>query len=127
MPEVVAACTPSGPSDAKTRQSVLKSLLSFMQYFVPEHNRVLDLAASSDRLVAARALCEGKPVDVKWREGRPWILSEDTRWENGELKMTGVVRGAALSANRLVHLPELGDFQVSKVCLYFLIILLNLC
>jgi pre-rRNA-processing protein TSR1 len=115
LPEVVAACDPSGPSDAKTRTGILKSLLSFVRYFVPEHARVLDLGANSDRLVAARALCEGKPTEVKWREGRPWLLAEETKWENGELRMTGVVRGAALSANRLVHLPDLGDFQISKV------------
>jgi pre-rRNA-processing protein TSR1 len=123
MPEVVAACDPSGPTDAKTRQGILKSLLSFVRYFVPEHARVLDLAAGSDRLVAARALCEGKPTEVKWREGRPWVLAESASWEDGELRMTGVVRGAMLSANRLVHLPDLGDFQISKVTIVLFIFL----
>jgi pre-rRNA-processing protein TSR1 len=115
LPEVVAACDASGTADAKSRQSILKSLLSFVRYFVPEHARVLDLAAHADRLIAARSLCEGKPADVKWREGRPWVLAESASWEAGEFRMTGVVRGAMLSANRLVHLPDLGDFQISKV------------
>ena len=37
------------------------------------------------------------------------------------LKVTGVVRGAGLSANRLVHIPNYGDFQISKVRLYHIL------
>jgi pre-rRNA-processing protein TSR1 len=117
LPTVVAACAPSGPTDTKSRAGILKSLLSFMRYFVPDHTRVLDLAADADRLIAARALCEGRPRDVKWRESRPYVLVEDSQYsaEEGVLSLTGVVRGAALSANRLVHLPDVGDHQISKV------------
>jgi len=33
----------------------------------------------------------------------------------GTLRVTGVVRGAPMSANRLVHIPNYGDYQVEKV------------
>ena len=33
----------------------------------------------------------------------------------GTLALTGVVRGAPISANRLVHLQGFGDFQVVRV------------
>jgi pre-rRNA-processing protein TSR1 len=115
LPTVVASCAPGGPQEPKARAGVLRSLLSFVQYFVPGHPRVLDLAARADALSAARALCEGRPADARWREGRPRILVEEARWEAGSLALTGVVRGAALSADRLVHLPDHGDFQISKV------------
>lgn len=69
----------------------------------------------SDRLNALRALSEGRPDDVRWREGRSWVLGEKSEWDNGVLKVTGVVRGTSLSANRLVHLPNFGDFQIGKV------------
>lgn len=71
--------------------------------------------ASSDRLNALRALSEGKPEDVRWREGRAWVLGEKSEWEDGIMKVTGTVRGALLSANRLIHLPNFGDFQIDKV------------
>lgn len=93
----------------------MKSLLSFLQYFSPEQARVYDLNAVSDQLGALRVLCEGKPRDVRWREGRAWILGEGVAWADGTLAVTGVIRGAQLSADRLVHLPNFGDFQISKV------------
>ncbi|KAJ7873935.1 ribosome biogenesis protein tsr1 [Mycena olivaceomarginata] len=115
LPEVVTVLAPNDALDAKSRAGVLKSLLSFIQYFVPSQARVFDMHTAADRLNALRALAEGKPTDVRWREGRAWVLGESAEWEDGVLKVTGVVRGAPLSANRLVHLPNYGDFQISKI------------
>ncbi|KAG8690296.1 hypothetical protein FRC11_012547 [Ceratobasidium sp. 423] len=110
----------SHPDGSKTQPPVQKSLLSFVQYFVPTQNRVFDLKTESDARNAARALCEGIPrtgtASASWRDGRAWIVAENVDWEeSGELRVTGIVRGTALSANRLVHIPSLGDFQISKV------------
>ncbi|EIM82849.1 ribosome biogenesis protein tsr1 [Stereum hirsutum FP-91666 SS1] len=119
LPDVVSVIAPGYPIDPKTRPGILKSLLSFMQYFAPEQSRVFDLEVGSDRLSALRMLSEGKPGDVRWREGRAWLLGEKVEWEEtsgeGTLKVTGVVRGAQLSSNRLVHLPNYGDFQISRI------------
>ncbi|KZT10829.1 ribosome biogenesis protein tsr1 [Laetiporus sulphureus 93-53] len=115
LPEVVSVVSSSSPMDPKEKTSILKSLLSFIQYFVPNQSRVYDMHSSPDTLNAMRELCEGKPGDVKWREDRTWILSERVEWQDGTLAVTGVVRGAALSANRLVHLPNHGDFQISRI------------
>ncbi|CAK5265435.1 unnamed protein product, partial [Mycena citricolor] len=117
LPQVVTVCAPNDTLDAKSRTGVLKSLLSFIQYFVPTQSRVFDLHAPSDRLNALRAMAEGKPADVRWREGRSWLLGEQAEWEDdgAVLKVTGVARGAPLSVNRLVHIPNHGDFQISKI------------
>lgn len=83
-----------------------------------------DLSSSSDASTALRSLCEGKPSDVRWRQGRPYVLAENVEFDlvtgddgesRGTLKVTGVVRGAPMSANRLVHLQGFGDFQVSRI------------
>lgn len=130
LPEVVTIVTPShsedasrikASSDRKTRGPILKSLLSFIRYFVPTQSRVYDLEEphSTDAISALRSLCEGKPSEVQWRQGRSWILAEDLQWDgsdNGTLKVSGVVRGMPLSVNRLLHIPNYGDFQQSKVC-----------
>ena len=115
MPEVVTVVAENPALDAKTRSGIHKSLLSFIQYFVPSQTKVFDLHTQSDRLNAIRSLSEGKPRDVKWREGRSYMLREELSWEDGLLKITGVARGGPLSANRLVHIPEYGDFQIEKV------------
>lgn len=115
LPDVVTVVSSDSSLDSKSRSGVLKSLLSFIQYFVPSQMKVFDLHVGSDRLNAVRALCEGKPGEVKWREGRTWILGEKVEWADGDLSVTGVVRGAQLSPNRLIHIPDHGDFQISKV------------
>ncbi|CCO30377.1 Ribosome biogenesis protein tsr1 homolog [Rhizoctonia solani AG-1 IB] len=96
--------TVSHPDGSRTQPTVQKSLLSFVQYFVPTQNKVFDLAAESDARNAARALCEGVPrtgpASASWRDGRSWVVAENVDWEeNGELKITGVIR----------------DFQISKI------------
>ncbi|KAH7916985.1 AARP2CN-domain-containing protein, partial [Leucogyrophana mollusca] len=126
LPQVVAVASPSTPTDAHapTDAATLKSLLSFTRYFVPTLARVFDLGAGADRLGAVRALAEGRPGEVRWRAGRAWVLGERVEWADGGdgeggaggvLRVTGVVRGAALSPDRLVHVPGVGDFQVEKI------------
>ncbi|KAH8107489.1 DUF663-domain-containing protein [Phellopilus nigrolimitatus] len=129
LPSVVVAVAPTASPDPKSRTGILRSLLSFMQYFVPSLGRVFDLALPADRINSLRALCEGRPAEVRWRESRAWLLAEDVRWDadvdaeadakldgrTGRLHVTGVLRGAPFSANRLVHLPGYGDFQVERV------------
>ncbi|KAG9220432.1 hypothetical protein CCMSSC00406_0003888 [Pleurotus cornucopiae] len=120
LPDVISVIPPTSSPlvDTKTKPGILKSLLSFVQYFVPTQTRVFDLSSGSDRVNAIRTMADGKPADVRWREGRAWVLGEHVEWEdedNGTLKFTGVVRGTSLSANRLVHLPNYGDFQISKI------------
>lgn len=115
LPEVVTVVASPSPIDAKAKPGILKSLLSFMQYFVPNQTKIYDLHTPADKLNALRAICEGKPEDVKWRESRAYVLAENVEWSDGTLAVTGVVRGSSLSANRLVHLPNFGDYQISKV------------
>lgn len=116
LPEVLTVVASPSPIDPKAKSGILKSLLSFIQYFVPSQSRVYDLHTSSEKLNALRSLCEGKPEEAKWRDGRSYLLAENLEWSEGTLAVTGVVRGTALSANRLVHLPNYGDYQISKVC-----------
>ena len=35
--------------------------------------------------------------------------------EGDKLAVTGYVRGGVISADRLVHIPGLGDFQIDKI------------
>lgn len=134
LPSVVSCIANSSSQiNQKERPSIAKSLLSFISYFVPSQTRVFDLApgasSSSDCLSAVRALCEGRPNDVRWREGRPWILAENVEFvkgtssgevaegsSTGSLNVTGTVRGnVPLDVNRLIHIVGVGDFRVDKV------------
>ncbi|KAJ7594449.1 ribosome biogenesis protein tsr1 [Mycena floridula] len=115
LPDVVTVIPADSSVAAKARTGILGSLLSFIQYFVPTQTRVFDLHSNADKLNLVRSLAEGKPTDVRWREDRSWLLGESSTWAEGILSVTGVVRGSSLSANRLVHIPNFGDFQISKI------------
>ncbi|KAL1746445.1 hypothetical protein HDZ31DRAFT_81238 [Schizophyllum fasciatum] len=121
IPNAVPVLAADASLDATSRSAVLKSLLSFIRYFTPSVSRIFDLHGASDALSALRGLAEGVPDGVRWRSGRPWLLGEEVHYVDGadgapgELAVTGVLRGAPLSANRLVHVPDFGDFQVARI------------
>ena len=121
----VTTLHPNPSLDQKSRTEVLKSLLSFVQYFVPGQTRVYDIHSSSDRLNALRLLCEGKPNDARWRENRSYILGEEVAWSEDVLRVTGYVRGSQLSPDRLVHIPGHGDYQIQCVSIFTFICYLS--
>ena len=44
------------------------------------------------------------------------MLAESYELRDGDkLAVTGYVRGGVISADRLVHIPGLGDFQIDKI------------
>jgi pre-rRNA-processing protein TSR1 len=47
--------------------------------------------------------------------------STDTGVEKGTLQITGTIRGGCLSADRLIHIPGGGDYQVESVSDHFLV------
>src|ERR1700722_8837349 len=59
LPSGVTVIAQNSSLSTKLRLEVHKSLLSFVQYFVPTQTKVFDLCSSSDSLNAIRALSEG--------------------------------------------------------------------
>ncbi|CDZ97146.1 Uncharacterized conserved protein [Phaffia rhodozyma] len=130
VPEIVAVCQSPNPTTPPTAppSATLKSLLSFSTYFFPSLQKVYHTTTPSDASVTLRALCEGIPKDVSWRNGRGWLVNESTElgWtpstngegegaEQGTLVVRGYLRGGKWSADRLVHIPNFGDFMVEKI------------
>ncbi|KAF9516078.1 hypothetical protein BS47DRAFT_1293053 [Hydnum rufescens UP504] len=117
---IFASCgkSPAG-QELKQRSAIIKSLLSFIQYFVPTQQRVYDLSSPAEAINAARCFCEGRPNRVRWREGRPWVLVDSLGWEKmtrlGTLRVSGIIRGSPLSADRLIHVPNFGDYEIEKI------------
>lgn len=112
--------------DASGRSSVQRSLLSFTRYFFPNVHKVYSNDNANDASLLARAICEVLPSNIEHQEGRSWLVAEGREcatWEPsnaesgdlGTLYVTGTVRGGRMSADRLVHIPGYGDFQVEKV------------
>ncbi|KAJ2749204.1 ribosome biogenesis protein tsr1, partial [Coemansia nantahalensis] len=107
---------------AKGRSDLKKSLQSFLTHFFPEADKVYTTDSAPEALTILRMLTSQVPKAIKWREARPYLLAESVEFSpsaedpaTGKLALTGYLRGANLSANRLVHIPNFGDFQIEQI------------
>ena len=107
----------------KKRPQIVTSLKSYINHFFPNQEKILSLDAESECSNAIRSLCTTTPKGVRWREERSWMLVENVEWPrnmanantDGEVVITGVVRGRGLKANRLVQVGDWGHFQIEKI------------
>ncbi|KAA8650781.1 small subunit rRNA maturation protein TSR1 [Aspergillus tanneri] len=105
----------------KKRPQVSASLKSFVNHFFPSVDKVLSVDSRQECSNAIRSLCTATPKGVRWRDERSWMLVENVNWpeDNSEVVdnviLTGVVRGRGLKADRLVHIPGWGDFQIDSI------------
>jgi pre-rRNA-processing protein TSR1 len=104
-------------SNPKTRAEVKKSLLTYIQQYVPTVKRVFAADEHSDASSVLRTVCNGVPSGIRWREQRSYILPEGWRWDEEEEKVVfwGTVRGKPLHVDRLLNLGSWRDFQIEKV------------
>lgn len=106
---------------AKKRPQVAGSLKSFMNHFFPAVDKVLSTDSRQECSNAIRSLCTATPKGIHWRDDRSWMLIENVQWPEAtsevvdDVVVTGVVRGKGLKADRLVHIPGWGDFQVDSI------------
>lgn len=64
------------------------------------------------RILSQLAIYEG----ISWRDVHPYLVAEKTQLTKNFLKITGRVRGSRpFSVNQIVHIPGVGDFQLSKL------------
>ncbi|RIA99286.1 hypothetical protein C1645_684977 [Glomus cerebriforme] len=104
----------------KKRNDLKKSLLSYMKHFFPDEEKIHSADQIQDALNVLRTICTQRPKPILWRDTRPYMLAEELLYETnnenfGTLKVTGYSRGVPFSANRLVHLQNFGDFQLSQI------------
>ena len=123
----VSSCIGAVPNLSKVHEKekfqldAKQSLESYFSHFFPGETRIYNLEKMSDSRNALRLLCQKLPRPVHWRDSRGYLVADQIDVnDNGiadtcELIVSGTVRGAGFNPNRLVHIPELGDFNVSKI------------
>lgn len=81
------------------------------------NERVMTLDSNSDGLNMLRRIGGQKRNLLLNKERRPHMYAEQIEYDYGAnmLKLTGFLRGKPLSVNSLVHLPGLGDFQMTQI------------
>lgn len=104
----------------KFQLDVKQSLESYFKHFFPNEDRIFNLEKPSEALNALRNLCQKFPRQISWRDQRGYLVSDNIDFvekseEMGSLVVQGTVRGVGFNANRLIHIPGLGDFQVETI------------
>lgn len=105
----------------KKRTQTVSSLKSYITHFFPNIEKVLSLDSRQECSNVVRSLCTATPKGIRWRDERSWLLLEDVKWPESnaevvdDVVLTGVVRGKGLKADRIVHVPGWGDFQVDSI------------
>lgn len=95
---------------------VRKSLQSFFNHFFPVEEKLFALEIELELLNCQRVFCQSIPQQVNWRDNhRGWLVADQVGFDGEHVVVEGSVRGNGFHANRLVHLPGLGDFQVEKI------------
>ncbi|CAI2167866.1 12927_t:CDS:10 [Funneliformis geosporum] len=120
LPTVITTAMHMEKISQKKRNDVKKSLLSYMNHFFPDEEKIHSADQIQDALNVLRTICTQRPKQVLWRDIRPYMLTEELIYEPnddnfGTLKVTGYSRGVPFSANRLVHLQNFGDFQLKQI------------
>jgi pre-rRNA-processing protein TSR1 len=110
----------SSHSNLKIQAEVKKSLLTYVQQYIPTVERVFAADDRAEASTVMRMICAGIPTGIRWREQRSYLLPEGWRWdeEEGAVVYWGTVRGKPLQVDRLIHFPSFGDFQIGKVGLF---------
>lgn len=99
------------------QMDVYQSLLLFFKHFFPSVDKVYALDQALEAVNCLRHLCQKFPQGISWRDCRGYTVADGVLWDQ-ELEclvVEGTVRGVGFNANRLVHIPGHGDFQLGRL------------
>ncbi|EMR10617.1 hypothetical protein PNEG_01320 [Pneumocystis murina B123] len=108
-------------SSSKKKVDVKKSLLSFINHFFPEEQKIFTIDGLQDALNVIRMICVQIPSGIQWRDDRSYVLAENVTWKDlddstkGVLIIKGIVRSKPLNIDRLVCIPGWGDYQIDRI------------
>lgn len=103
------------------QQDIRQSLQSFFGHFFPNEDRLYALDSAGECLNCMRAVAQKFPKPVNWRDARGYLLADSASWhsaggdESGFVVVEGTARGVGFNADRLVHIPGHGDFQLERI------------
>lgn len=121
VPSVVSCVQRLDKVPQKKHHDIIKSLEKYIVFHFPDAcDKVFPVHDPQGRGNMVRYLSQHVPRKLAWRDRHSFISPvgmdfEKTSEELGTLKVVGWIRGQSLSANRLVHIPNYGDFQISLV------------
>ncbi|XP_018570304.1 pre-rRNA-processing protein TSR1 homolog [Anoplophora glabripennis] len=120
LPTPVVAITDLESITPKKRHEHKQLIQKLVNKWLPEE-KVMVLDKNVDGVNILRRIGNQKRKSILYRDRRPHLLAEEVEYlpeetgTLGTLKVTGYLRGTALSVNQLIHIPGLGDFQMAQI------------
>ena len=118
-------CVVQGLHDAVTpskRPQAIADLKLEMTHYFASLDKVHVADNQADCAGIVRSLCTASVSGIRWRDERSWMLIESLEWSNSPMDagplsvtVTGTVRGKPLNPDRLIHVPQWGDFQIAQI------------
>jgi pre-rRNA-processing protein TSR1 len=104
-------------SGVKQQNDIRGSLLSFFKHFFPATEKIYSVEVNSEALNVSRFLCQKFPQGVSWRDNRAYVFGDQVYFDeqNQTLVVEGIARGRGFNADRLVHIPGFGDYQLDHI------------
>ncbi len=117
MPSSICAIQGLDVLPVKMRNECRKVHTKDFHFLLPHEPRVVAVSNENEAQQLLRFVSELHLTQVRFRENRAYMLADSFQWNpaNGALVVSGFLRGCNLSANQLVHVPGVGDFQVNGV------------
>ncbi|KDO28803.1 hypothetical protein SPRG_05711 [Saprolegnia parasitica CBS 223.65] len=90
------------------------------RFFNTEFGDAIKVAVGNNNVQVMRAVLTVQPKVLHWREIRSYMHATNVVFAQesetaGSLHVTGYLRGKPLSANQLIHLTDIGTYQLSHV------------
>ncbi|XP_076269355.1 tsr1 ribosome assembly factor [Rhynchophorus ferrugineus] len=120
LPTPVVVLTDLESIAPKKRNEFKQAVQKIISRILPDE-KIMTLDKNVEGINILRKIGEQKRKSVLYRDRRPYIYGEeldycpDNEGTLGTLKITGYLKGTTLSVNQLVHIPGLGDFQMSQI------------
>jgi len=103
------------------KQTDIKKL--FHRFFITEFTEddkflvVKDINDVDSYNIIVRSIAVCTPSELAWRNSRGYMLSNRLQYDagSGVLQVEGYLRGAAISANQLMHITGHGDYQIERI------------
>jgi pre-rRNA-processing protein TSR1 len=120
VPDVILMVQHLEDQVLKKQPEIKKSLLYYMSHHFSQEPKLFSAGSTTDCLNCIRHITAQVPKGIVWRDRHPYLTAENVEFVpnnhgTGTLKVTGFVRGNSLSANRLIHIPDFGDFQIERI------------
>lgn len=110
---VISVVTESGMLTDKKRAERIDEIKIFSDYFFPQ-DKIFDIENSTDCANLVRNIAQKFPKGVNWRDQRAFVLADSVEEKDGQVCVSGVVRGKGFNLLRAIHLPGYGDFKIAK-------------